>query len=166
MSEYQLAKETAAAQVLKAALLEQTDDPDALADTIEGATNLHEAIAAVMAAIDEDTLLHDGIDGMLTNLATRRARVEARMKRRRLAIERAMMAGELPKLELPQATLSIRRVPASLHIVSESLIPERFWVPQPPKLDKKDLAAALKAGQDIPGAALDNGSTTLAIRRA
>lgn len=166
MSEYQLAKQTAAAQVLKAALSEITDDPDTLADTIEGETSLHEAIAAVVAGLDEDKMLLDGIKSLQASLAAREARVQTRIDRRRRAIERGMVAGEVQKLELPQATLSMRRVPPALHIVSETIIPDRFWKPQPPKLDKKELGDAIKAGQDVPGATLDNGSMTLAIRRA
>lgn len=61
MSEHRLAIETRAAQILKSALTEITDDPDALADTIEGATNLHEAISAVMDGIGEDEMLCTGL---------------------------------------------------------------------------------------------------------
>lgn len=166
MSEHRLALEIRAAQILKSALLEFTDDPDTLADTIEGETNLHEAIAKVMDGITEDEVMIAGLRTMTEQLVNRRLRFENRIDRRRNAIERAMAAGELTKLELPQATLSIRRVPPKLQVLSETLIPESFWVPQPPKLDRGEIAAAIKAGREVPGAALDNGSTTLAIRRA
>jgi hypothetical protein len=139
MSEHQLSKETAAARVLKAALMEVTDDPDTLADTIEGATNLHEAIAAVMDGIGEDDMLCAGLSNMMQALSQRKSRLESRIDRRRVAIERAMAAGELTKLELPQATLSLRRVPPALHIVSETLIPTNFWQPQPPGSTRKRL---------------------------
>ncbi len=166
MSEHKLALETRAAQILKSALLELTDDPDAIAGTIEGETSLHEAIALVMAGIDEDEVQVAGLRSMTEQLLNRRLRYENRIDRRRNAIERAMLAGEITKLELPQATLSTRRVPARLQIMDEALIPEGFWEPQPSKLDSGKVAAAIKAGAIVPGAALDNGSTTLSIRRA
>lgn len=166
MSEHQLAREIRAAQVLKAALLEVTDDPDALADTIEGATNLHEAIAKVMDGIGEDEILLAGIDVAQKALSGREMRLNARVNRRRSAIERAMSVGELTKLELPQATLSVRRLPPALIIDDETQIPAVFWVSQEPKLHKKALADVLKTGKPVPGAHLDNGGQTLSIRRA
>jgi hypothetical protein len=48
--------------------------------------------------------------------------------------------------------------------VDESHIPEAFWKPQQPKLDRRALLAALKAGEVIRGAALDNGGTALSVR--
>lgn len=164
-AEHRLAVETRAAQVLKAALLEVTDDPDTLADTIEGETNLHEAIAKVMAGIGEDEILCAGIKIAAEALATRKARIEARIDRRRSAIERGMGAGELSKLELPEATISVRRVPPALQVLSEALIPPEYFDPQPPRLNRAKLKEALRAG-DVPGAAFDNGSQTLSIRRA
>ncbi len=166
MSEHKLAMETRAAQILKFALAEYQDEPDLIADMIEGETNLHDAISNVMDGITEDEVMIAGLRSMTEQLVNRRLRFENRIDRRRSAIERAMAVGEITKLELPQATLSVRRVPPALHIVSESLIPDGFWSPQPPKLDRKNITEALKAGRDVPGAALDNGSTTLAIRRA
>lgn len=165
-SEHTLAIQTRAAQVLKAALLEITDDPDAIADTIEGETNLHEAIAKVMDGITEDEVMIAGLRSMTEQLAARRARYEARIDRRRNAIERAMSAGELTKLELPQATLSIRRVPPALLVEDETVIPPRFWISQEPKLDKSALKRALTDEEAVPGARLDNGGQTLSIRRA
>lgn len=165
MSEHRLALETRAAQILKSALMEVTDDPDTLADTIEGATNLHEAIAAVMGGIDDDEALAVGIDVIIAQFKERGKRIEARLERRRNAIERAMMAGELMKLELPQATLSLRKVPPKLEIVSEDMLPKTYFETVP-KLKRTELWADVKAGKDIPGARLTNGGQALSIRRA
>lgn len=165
MSEHLLAAQTRAAQILKSALLEVTDDPDTLADTIEGETTLHEAIGFVMAGIDEDEMMITGLEVMAAQFKARCARYEARIDRRRAAIERGMAAGELTKLELPQATLSIRAVPPKLEIISEEMLPPKYFE-QVPKLKRAELWADVKAGESIPGARLSNGSTTLAIRRA
>lgn len=166
MSEHKLQAEVRAAQILKSALLEYEGEPDLIADMIEGETGLHEAIGKVLDGVIDDEGLLAGIAAITSAYADRAKRIADRVIRRRNAIERAMSVGELTKLELPQATLSLRRVPPKLHIVSEATIPDSFWVPQPPKLDRGEIAAAIKAGHEVPGAALDNGSTTLAIRRA
>ena len=34
--------------------------------------------------------------------------------------------------------------------MSEGLVPEPYWVPQPPKLDRQALLADLKRGAEIP----------------
>lgn len=164
-AEHNLSNETRAAQVLKAALLEVTDDPDCIADMIEGETSLHEAIGKVMDGITEDEIMVAGIRAMLEQMLNRRIRIEARIDRRRNAIERAMMVGELTKLELPQATLSIRKVPPKLEIVSEEMLPPKYFE-QVPKLLRSELWADVKAGMDVPGARLGDGSVTLSVRRA
>jgi len=49
-------------------------------------------------------------------------------------------------------------------VVDEDLVPEAFWKPQPPKLDRQGLIAALAAGRDVPGAILGNAPMTIAVR--
>jgi len=165
-SERRLALETQAAQAMRSVLETMTDDPEAIRDTLEGMTDLREMIAAVFGQITEDELLATGLGVMIETMNARRQRIEHRMERRRAAIERAMIVGEIPKVELPEATISTRRVPPALQISDEGKIPERFWVPQPHKLDRAALKEALKARDKIPGASLSNGSVSLTIRRA
>lgn len=157
--------EIEAAKALKSVLQTITDDEDAIADTIEGETNLHEAIAAVMRDITEDEILLAGLEAMLKTLSDRKARIEYRIERRRAAILRGMEVGELKRLELPEATLSIRRVPPVLEITDEAQIPEIYWKPQPLKLDKAVIKSMLAGGENIPGAVLGNGSQSLSVRR-
>lgn len=174
-SEHRLQREFDAAQILKAALINGNivgnDDTDTLADMIEGETGLHEAIGAVMTAIDEDEILVTGIDALLKSLQARKSASAARTDRRRAAIAKGMEAGLLKTLKLPQCTISLREMAPSLEIVAEDMIPRRYFVEQPapaPKLDKAALKAALTAEvvDDIPGARMTNGGTSLTIRRA
>jgi hypothetical protein len=58
---------------------------------------------------------------------------------------------------------SVRAEPVT-SIVSEGKLPEAYWVPQPPKLDRQSLLADLKRGAVIPGAELANPKPTLAVR--
>ena len=161
-----LSAQTAAAVHLAHEIRQITDDNDAIRDTIEGETGLHEAIGAVMGLIWEDELLIGGIDKMLESLSARKKRLEERISSYRGAIERAMEAGELHRFELPEATLSLRRVPPSVRIVDESKIPAAYWVTPEPRLDKRAVADALKGDFDVPGAELSNGGVTLSVRRA
>ena len=56
------------------------------------------------------------------------------------------------KLEQPDFTASTRAGSPALIVVSEQAIPEAYWLPQPPKLDRQGLLGELKRGAAIPGA--------------
>ena len=43
-------------------------------------------------------------------------------------------------------------------------LPEPYWIPQPPKLDRKGILDTLKTGVHVPGATFTNAKVTLAIR--
>ena len=75
-----------------------------------------------------------------------------------------MERADLKKLVEPDQTVSLRPSRAPLAVVDEDLVPEAFWKPQPPKLDRLGLIAALTAGRDIPGALLGNAPMTISVR--
>lgn len=140
------------------------DDPDFVADTVEGETSLFEAIDAIMEAIDEDHILVTGIKARSDELADRRRRLEKRIEFRRAVIEQAMSVAELPTAQLPGYTITLSARPAQMVVTDEALIPSQYFKAEP-KLDRSALKEALKAGADIPGASLDNAAPSLSIRR-
>jgi len=158
-------------EVLKHQLLKQRIlmaypglDDETLADTLEGITNLHEMIAAVIRSALVDEALHAGLRTRLEDMRQRLTRLEERgAKKRQLALE-AMCEAGLKKLEEPDFTASARAGPPLLVIVAEPEIPEPYWVPQPPKLDRQSLLADLKRGGVIQGAQLGNPKPCLAVR--
>lgn len=165
MSERDLSKQIAAARVLKVAL-EGFDDLDLLRDSIEGETTLHEAIARVMASLLDDEVMLAGLDEMLKVMGARKSRIEKRVERQRAAIEQGMIAGELKTLPLPDATLSIREIAPKIIVTDETKLPAEFFTPQPPKLNKSALNAAVNNGLTFEGVTFSNKSTSLSIRRA
>lgn len=165
-SERQLALETQAAARMRDYLLTITDDGQAIADSIEGETSLHDAIRRVLWSVTEDQILVAGLKEAIGAMEARRSRFEARIERLRAAIEKGMVAGELTKLELPEATLSLRRVPPKVEVIDEAKIPQAYFIPQPAKLDKVALKLVLEANEIIPGAQLSNGGQSLSVRRA
>lgn len=165
-----VSREAAAARDLLVQLraIGEGDDRALVADTIEGETGLTEAISSALAEIDECDVLADGLAAKITQLETRKALIEKRRERIRAAIEQAMVSVDLPTLRLPAATLTVARRAPQLVIVNEADIPARFFtVPEAPapKVDKKALAAALRDDEQVPGAALDNGTVSLVVRR-
>ena len=139
-------------------------DEDTIRDTLEGLTTLHELIAEIVRSALIDEALQSGLRLRLQDMKERLSRLEARaVKKRELALEAISEAG-LRKIEQPDFTASARNGPPSIVIVAEEQVPESYWVPQPPKLDRQALLGDLKKGDEIPGAQLSNPKPVLSVR--
>lgn len=75
-----------------------------------------------------------------------------------------MAFADLRKLSEPEFTVALRAKPGNLVITDEAAVPGAYWIPQPAKLDKQGLKAALRAGQAVPGALLDTAGTIVSVR--
>jgi hypothetical protein len=91
-------------------------------------------------------------------------RLEGRAEQKRVLVTTAMQEAGLTKLVAPEFTASLRSNPGKLVVLDETLIPGEFWVVQPPRLDRQQLFAAVRAGRQIPGAVLANPEPSLTIR--
>ena len=139
-------------------------DCETLTDTLEGITDLHEMIAAVIRSALVDEALHAGLRFRLDDMKERLSRLELRAsKKRQLALE-AMTEAGLSKLEQPDFTASARAGSPALVVIAEDRIPEAYWLPQPPKLDRQAILGELKRGIDIPGAQMSNPKPVLSVR--
>lgn len=168
--DFAVRRQAAAAKELLASLnIDGSNDAQLAADTIEGETDLHQALAAALDAIDECEVIEAGCKAKEEQYASRGAAAKARAERIRAAIEQALVSLDLAEpIRLAAATVSLTRRAPAVQITDEALIPTKFFVEQPrptPKLDKKALAAALREGEAVPGASLDNGSVSLNVRR-
>ena len=150
--------ETHRYQVLRQRLLATWPeiDCDTLTDTLEGITDLHEMIAAVIRSALVDEALHAGLRTRLADMKERLSRLEERgAKKRQLALD-AMDEVGLAKLQQPELnSVDAPRSPC-LVIMAEDAIPSPYWVPQPPKIDRPGLLGELKRGGEIPGVQLSN----------
>jgi hypothetical protein len=153
-------------QLLKQRLLTEYPnlDEETLADSLEGITDLHEMIAAVIRSALVDEALQAGLRSRLDEMEQRLARLEQRgEKKRQLALEALSEVG-LRKLEQPDFTASVRTGSPALVVIAEGAIPQAYWAPQPPRLDRQSLLADLKRGGNIPGAQLGNPKPILTVR--
>ena len=125
-------------------------DEETLLDTLEGITDLHEMIAAVIRSALVDEALHAGLRGRLDDMKERLSRLEVRASKKRELALHAMSEVGLTKLEQPDFTASTRAGSPALIVVSEQTIPEAYWLPQPPKLDRQGLLGELKRGARNP----------------
>lgn len=140
------------------------DDEEMIETAIEGETDLKEVISRAVDRIAECEANADVLATRQKTLSDRRQRFIDQADRIKAAIHVAMDQVELRKLELAQATISLRALPAKLETPDEAAIPSKYWKPQDPKLDRKAVLDALKAGEAVPGAALSNGGQTISIR--
>src|SRR4026207_644515 len=133
--------ETVKHQALKERLLDNWPDCDeeTLRDTLEGITELHEMISAVIRSALVDEALQAGLRTRLEEMRERLSRLAERgLKKRQLALE-AMNEAGLKKLEQADFTASARIGAPPLVVTSEKDVPESYWIPQPPNWTDKHL---------------------------
>ena len=139
-------------------------DDETVQDTLEGMTDLHEMIAAIIRSALVDEALQTGLRSRLEDMKQRLTRLELRATKKRQLALAAMSEVGLKKLEQPDFTASARAGSPVLIVVAEDSIPNTYWVPQPPKLDRQTILGALKGGMDIPGTQLSNPQPVLMVR--
>jgi hypothetical protein len=151
---------------LRRRLVEADPDIDerTLFDTLDGETNLQEAIGCVIRSALEDESLAAALKLRLEQMRERLERIETTADKKRQVALAAMEEAGIDKILEPDFTVSIRAAPSALLITNEQDIPEWFWIPQAPKLDKRRLLDTLKAGTAVMGAELANRRITLAVR--
>jgi len=139
-------------------------DEETLRDTLEGITNLTDMLAEVLRSQLDDQALVAALKARIGNMQTRTGRIEERARKKRELVTSVMERADLKKLMEPDFTVSLRPTRPPLAVVDEDAVPEAFWRPQPPKLDRQGLISALAAGHDIPGAILGNPPMTISVR--
>lgn len=139
-------------------------DEETLLDTLEGVTDLKEMLSAVVRSQLDDQALVSALKIRVADMRERLDRLDTRASKKRELVTTVMERAEIKKVTEPDFTLSLRRTPAPLVMIDEKAIPERFWKPQDPKLDRAGLILALKGGQQILGASLGNGGIAISVR--
>ena len=132
--------------------------------TLEGLSSLPEMLACVVRSYLDDLTLVAALDMRISEMQQRSSRLGQRAEKKRDLVASVMDQGDVKKLTEPDFTASLRTVPPGVIIVDEAQIPDDYWKPQAPKLDRQKLGAALRTGTSVSGALLGNGTTTLAVR--
>ena len=93
-------------------------DETTLLDTLEGATNLHEAIGEVIrAALDEEALA-DGLKGRLEKMKERLERIETASAKKREVAQAVMEEAGIEKILEPDFTVSLRTTPPGVVVTN------------------------------------------------
>lgn len=138
-------------------------DEQALADTAEGQTDLHEMLAAIVRGALEDETFAAMLKARMDAMTDRLERYQHRAERRRQLVRDVMLETDIKKISMPDFTASLRNAPPHVVVTDEKIIPQAFWEMRP-RLRKSDLLAVLKDGVEIEGAALSNTGMSLSVR--
>lgn len=120
---------------------------DSIEDKVENTAKLAKTFEAYAKAIKEEE----------DRLSTRRKASENKVTSIKKYLQEQLELAGIKNIKRPTITVAIRNNPASVKVLDETLIPTEYLVPQPPKVDKKAILAALKNGQTIPGVELTQG---------
>lgn len=132
-------------------------------DTIEGETNAYRIIERALEQRQEAEMMAGAVSSRLVEMSERRGRFERKSEAMKMLIKSIMKAANLPKLALPEATLSITKARETVGIIDINELPQGFFKTIR-QADKAAIKDALAGGQDVPGAALVIGSEGLMIR--
>jgi hypothetical protein len=141
---------------------ELMDDEDAWEMSLESETQLNDFLRALVCKIEDAKALVVGMKDRFEELKARKDRYEHRIDVLRDLAFKLMQSADLPKLELPEATLSIRTVPPSVVITDEEKLPDLACKFER-KPDKAKIKELLASGW-VSGATMSNGSKALTIR--
>ena len=139
-------------------------DEQTLADTVEGLTDLHGIIAAIIRSALADEALATGLKGRIADMQERLDRLQDRAFKRRQVAKDVMIDLDLKKITAPDFSVSIRGGLPSLMVIDEAAVPSIYWQPSAPRLKRQELLSELKDGAAIEGVALSNPEPVLSVR--
>jgi Siphovirus Gp157 len=144
----------------------QTEDPQideqTLADTVEGLTDLHEIVVAIVRAALADEALATGLKGRIAEMQDRLDRLQDCAAKRRQIAKDVMVELDLKKITAPDFTVSIRPGMPALLVLDGAAVPNIYWELEP-RLNRQELLE-LKGGADIEGVTLSNPEPVLSVR--
>ena len=139
-------------------------DEQTLADTVEGLTDLHEIVTAIIHSALADEALATGLKGRIAEMQDRLDRLQVRASKRRQIAKDVMLELDIKKVAAPDFSASIRQGLPGLQVLDEATVPSIYWQPVAPRLKRQELLSELKGGIEIQGVALSNPEPVLSVR--
>ena len=139
------------------------DDEEWLADVLEGESSFHEVMARLLDERQQAAAMVQAVKERRENLSERQQRYGNKSSKISEIMLGLMQESGLKKLELPEATISVRDGVPSVVITDETALPDSF-IRTKTEPDKAAIKDALKAGQDVPGATLSNAGPSVTVR--
>lgn len=139
-------------------------DEQTLADTVEGLTDVHEILAAIIRAALADEALATGLKNRIAEMQDRLARLQDCAAKRRQIARDVMVELDIRKITAPDFTASVRPGMPALLVLDEAAVPSIYWQPVAPRLNRQGLLSGLKNGAEIKGVALSDPEPVLTVR--
>ncbi len=142
--------------------MEQDIDPDAFKDTMEGLNyELERKVEACVHVLEEYEREAIRMEGIAMEYEHRIDRVRRNADYLRGYIQGELLASGAKKVETPELTVAVRSY-AKVLILNKHEVPSQLMRQYPPKTihrppapDKDAIMTQLKAGEEVPGCALD-----------
>lgn len=147
---------------LKLSFPELADDEEAWLLTLASETDMTELMRKLERQRQEAACNSDALSQNIKDLKARQFRFDKRQEAMRALAMKLLYAADVEKLQLPEATYSLRTVPPSVVIVNEDALPDAAckFKREPDRTAIKDM---LQIGP-VEGACMSNGGKTLSIR--
>lgn len=143
---------------------ELLEDNEAWLSSLESETDFNDVLTTIVRRIEDTKALVIGTKDRLGELEARKDRFEFRIEKLREFAFKIMQAADLAKVELPEASLSLRAGQQQLiGDCSPNAMPDDL-VKISRTLDRTKIKEALKNGVTIPGFFLSNSAPSLTIR--
>jgi hypothetical protein len=102
------------------------DDDVCFADMIQGETDVVRIIERIHTQIARDEEILVGIAERKANLAEREKRIKGRVATYKATVGKFLRAAKISRLELAEATYSVRDGKPRLEVVNEDAVPDKF----------------------------------------
>lgn len=142
---------------------ELAEDAALRLDTVDGATDLEPLMSRLVRMRQERLAMAEGINTYVADLTARRDRFARGADGLKGLMLQLMRSAQLPKMVLPEATVSVTKARETVSITDIDALPQGAFktIRQP---DKTAIKAMIDAGDDVPGAAIVMGETSISVR--
>lgn len=149
-------------EALRVAYPDMADDEETWLLVLASETDLTELMRKLEQSRQEAAANAEALTTNLKDLKARKYRFERREEAMRALAMKLLYVADVEKLQLPEATYSMRTVPPSVVITDEDALPDAAckFKREP---DKTAIKQMLEVGS-VSGATMSNGGRTLSIR--
>lgn len=143
---------------------ELAEDDELRADMFEGETDMVPLVTRLLRRKLDADVMASAIKERKADIAERQARYERQSEGYKTLIKSVMIAADLDKLTLPDATISVTKPRTTVEIIDEAALPQgTYTIKKIP--DKAAIKRLLEQGEQIPGAVLSLGDESLSVRK-